>query len=66
MSQRRLIEYCKKNDIIVTEFSPLGRPGNRYGITNTLDHPKILKISKKYGKTAEQVGIRFVVRKLIL
>lgn len=61
VGQRKLIEFCSERNITVTGYSPLGRPGNRYGIANSLDNPKILRISEKYKKTPAQVACRYVV-----
>ena len=66
VGQRPLIEFCAKLNITVTGYSPLGRPGNRYGIPNSLDNPKFLQIVEKYKKTPAQVALRFVVSKIIL
>ncbi|XP_003425364.1 1,5-anhydro-D-fructose reductase [Nasonia vitripennis] len=60
LNQKALIEFCKKHDITVTGYSPLGRPGNRYGITNAWDDPIIQELVKKYGKTPAQIACRFV------
>lgn len=62
LNQKRLIDFCKQHDITVTGYSPLGRPGNRYGIQNSWDNPKIQSIVKKYNKTPAQIACRFVVR----
>ncbi|XP_014232552.1 1,5-anhydro-D-fructose reductase-like [Trichogramma pretiosum] len=60
LNQKRLIEFCKKHDITVTGYSPFSRPGNRYGISNSWDNPKIQAIVKKYNKTPAQIACRFV------
>lgn len=62
VNQKPLIEFCKKNNITVTAYSPLGQPGNKAGISNNLDHPKIVELSKKYNKTTAQIGLRYVVQ----
>ncbi|XP_076241672.1 aldo-keto reductase 1B-like [Calliopsis andreniformis] len=63
MNQTPLIEFCKKHNITVTGYSPLGQPGNRAGVPNNLDHPTIVQLSKKYNKTAAQVALRYLLQK---
>lgn len=62
LNQKRLIEFCKAKNISITAYSPLGRPGNRHGINNSLDNLKILEYAKKYGKTPEQIAFRFLLQ----
>lgn len=62
LNQKRLIEFCNRRNITVTGYSPLGRPGNRAGIPNSLDHPVILELAKKYNKTAAQIALRYVLQ----
>ncbi|KOC62648.1 Alcohol dehydrogenase [NADP(+)] A [Habropoda laboriosa] len=62
MNQKSLIEFCKKHNITITAFSPLGQPGNRAGIPNNLDNPKVLDLSKKYNKTPAQIALRYVLQ----
>lgn len=62
LNQKPLIEFCKKHNITVTAFSPLGQPGNRMGIPNSLDNPKILDLAKKYNKTPAQIALRYVLQ----
>lgn len=62
VNQKPLLEFCTKNNITLTAFSPLGQPGNRSQIPNNLDHPKIVELSKKYNKTAAQIALRYVVQ----
>lgn len=61
MNQKPLIEFCTAQNITVTGYSPLGQPGNRSGIPNSLDHPTITELAKKYNKSAAQVALRYVV-----
>ncbi|CAK9807888.1 Aldo-keto reductase family 1 member A1-A [Anthophora quadrimaculata] len=62
LNQKPLIDFCKKHNITITAFSPLGQPGNRSGIPNSLDNPKILDLSKKYNKTPAQIALRYVLQ----
>ncbi|KAG7190362.1 hypothetical protein KM043_006473 [Ampulex compressa] len=62
LKQKELIEFCKKHNITVTGYSPLGRPGNRLGVPNSLDNPKIVEIAQKYHKTPAQVALRYTLQ----
>lgn len=52
LSQPELREFCKKNDIKVTAWGPLGQG-------RLLDHPVLKEIGEKYGKTVAQVILRW-------
>lgn len=60
LNQEKLINFCKKYNIVVSAYSPLGRPGNRLGIKNSLDNPIIIKAAEKYKKTPAQIALRYV------
>nr|XP_031843049.1 bifunctional protein STORR-like [Nomia melanderi] len=62
LNQKPLIEFCAKHKITVTAFSPLSQPGNKHGISNNLDHPKIVELSQKYKKTPAQIALRYVAQ----
>lgn len=61
LNQKPMIDFCKKHDITVTGYAPLGKSRLRPWIKKTWQDPKVLEISKKYGKTPEQIHLRFVV-----
>ena len=50
--QKDLLQFCEKNAIQLEAYSPLTR-GEK------LDHPNLLAVSKKYGKTSAQILIRW-------
>ena len=50
--QEELLRFCKKTNIKLEAYSPLTR-GKR------LNHPSILKVANKHGKTPAQVLIRW-------
>jgi diketogulonate reductase-like aldo/keto reductase len=50
--QKDLLQFCEKNGIQLEAYSPLTR-GEK------LDHPNLLAVSKKYGKTSAQILIRW-------
>ncbi len=54
--RKELLEFCKKNKISVTAYSPLGRK-------ILLDEPVIKEISEKYGKTPAQILLRWALQK---
>lgn len=60
LNQEQLINFCKNYTIVVSGYSPLGRPGNRLGINNSLDNPAIIQIAEKYKKTPAQIALRYV------
>lgn len=53
--QKGLLQFCNKNKIHLESYSPLTR-GKR------LNHPNILRIGKKNGKTPAQVLIRWALQ----
>src|SRR5436309_3576066 len=50
--QKELLQVCKKNSIQLEAYSPLTR-------AKRLNHPVIVAIAKKYGKTPAQILIRW-------
>ncbi|KAK9875413.1 hypothetical protein WA026_007806 [Henosepilachna vigintioctopunctata] len=70
-----LVDFCKKNNILVTAYSPLGAPGlgtfnAKFGKTDTLPsvlgNPTVKEIAKKHGKTEAQVVLRFDIQRGII
>ncbi|RWR99051.1 aldose reductase-like protein, partial [Dinothrombium tinctorium] len=64
----KLIDFCRKRDIVVTAWAPLCRPG--YQGTNTQDYSLledavIKAIAKKHNKTAAQVAIRYQIQRAV-
>lgn len=50
-----ILEYNAKRDIFVQSWSPLSKVLRRYG-------PQLEAIGKDYGKSAAQVGLRFIIQ----
>ncbi|XP_053668611.1 1,5-anhydro-D-fructose reductase-like [Anopheles marshallii] len=68
INQRKLIEFCRKHDIVITAYSPLGRPNLTDPVVGTdnipkhaLDDPRVVAIGKKHGKSPGQVVLRYLV-----
>ncbi|MFZ3577358.1 aldo/keto reductase [Virgibacillus sp. DJP39] len=52
LSQKSTVEYCRKNNITVESWSPLGR-------AKYLNEPDLVKIADKYNKSVAQLIIRW-------
>lgn len=68
--QKPTVEYCKKNNIVVTSYSSLGSPGTvkRFGKTvpSILENPVVLKIGEKYKKSPAQIALQFLIQQGIV
>lgn len=62
ISQRKLIEFCKERDILVTAYTPLAKANVDERKPDFLFNEDVIAIGKKYGKTAAQVTLRYLVR----
>lgn len=65
-NRKKMRDFCAARGITITSYSPLGSPRRPWakpdGPSVALDHEKIVKIGKKYGKTPAQVALRYLVR----
>ncbi len=61
-SQQNLVDFCKKQGIALTAYSPLGNPGleGRVG-PNLLEEQVVKKLAKKYKKTPAQILLNWAV-----
>ncbi|XP_046979920.1 aldo-keto reductase family 1 member B1-like isoform X2 [Schistocerca americana] len=62
LNQKKLIEFCKQRDIVVTAYSPLANPSITMpaGGLPLLQNPKLKLLAAKYKKTVAQVVLRYV------
>ena len=61
-SQERAVIFCQENDVIPMAWSPLGRGRENATIGNAI----LVKLAKKYGKSIQQINLRFLLQKGIL
>lgn len=59
MYQKETLEYCKKNNILVEAWSPLGSG-------RVLDNETLKKIAKKYNKSVAQLCIKWCLQNDVL
>lgn len=57
--QAGCVKYCQDEDILVEAWSPMGR-------NEVLNHPTLIEIAKKYGKSSAQLCIRWVMQHGVL
>ncbi|NLV07373.1 aldo/keto reductase [Haloarcula rubripromontorii] len=53
--QRKLLDYCRIHDVLLTAYSPLARGG-------VLDDPALVQIGNRYGKSPAQVALRWLLQ----
>ncbi|MCR5474846.1 MAG: aldo/keto reductase [Lachnospiraceae bacterium] len=61
-SQESAVAYCKSQDVLPMAWSPLGRGRENATIGNAI----LVRLSKKYGKTIQQINLKFLLQKGIL
>lgn len=57
--QKKLIEFCKANDILVTAYAPLGARGTVWGSNRVVENEVLNEIATAKGKTVAQVCLRW-------
>nr|XP_043614131.1 D-galacturonate reductase-like [Erigeron canadensis] len=58
--QKKLIQFCRKNGILVTGYSPLGASGTQWGHNRVMECNVLHDISKSRGKTIAQIALRWI------
>jgi diketogulonate reductase-like aldo/keto reductase len=53
--QRKLLDYCRIHDVLLTAYSPLARGG-------VLDDPALVQVGNRYGKSPAQVALRWLLQ----
>ena len=62
LQQSDLLTFCQSNNVIMTGYSPLGRPGS--GLSKSLiDHPTIIEISEELHATPAQILIAWAIQR---
>lgn len=56
LDQQKTIDYCRKHNIVVEAYSPLG-------IGYLLSNPNIQEVAKKYNASPAQICIRYCIQK---
>ncbi|CAH1271116.1 AKR1B10 [Branchiostoma lanceolatum] len=65
LAQQDLVDFCKKNNILLTAFSALGAPARPKVFASgeeepvLMEDPSVVAIAKKYGKSAAQILLRY-------
>lgn len=58
-TQATATAYCEQKGVLVQAWSPLGR-------SKLLEHPSLLNMASKYGKSVAQICLRFLIQKNII
>lgn len=61
-SQEAAVSYCKENDVLPMAWSPLGRGRENATVGNSI----LKKLAEKYGRSIQQINLRFLIQKDIL
>ncbi|KAF4752114.1 hypothetical protein FOZ63_024407 [Perkinsus olseni] len=68
--QWRMLDYCKKHDIHVVAYAPLGSPANMpqdgSAKQDILEHPDIVAIAKAHNKSPAQVVERWNIQRGVI
>lgn len=61
-NQKKLNDFCRQRDIIITAYSPLGSQNPvKPGLVKIVENPKILQTAKDLGRTPAQIILRYLV-----
>ncbi|XP_046979360.1 aldo-keto reductase family 1 member B1-like [Schistocerca americana] len=64
LNQKKLIQFCKERDIVITAYSPLANPSMKMpeGEVPLMQNPKMKELADKYGKSIAQVLLRYLIQ----
>lgn len=62
INQTKLTKFCRERGIVVTGFCPLGHPNPGARTPAFMYNARVRAIAEKYGKSAAQIGLRYLVR----
>ncbi|CAH0716832.1 unnamed protein product, partial [Brenthis ino] len=65
MAQNKLLHFAKENNIQVMAYTPFGSLFSKSSTPPPprADHPTLLNLGKKYGKSAPQIVLRYLVQR---
>ncbi len=65
LPQQELVEFCQRQNIVVTAYSPLGSPGNykSKGFPVLTEDETIIQLARNHGKSSAQILIRWGVQR---
>jgi aldehyde reductase len=69
LNQSKLIDFCRKNDMVVTAYSPLGSPDRPWAKPDDpklLEDPKLVELAKKCNKSPAQIILRWNAQRGII
>lgn len=61
-SQEAAVSFCKANDVLPMAWSPLGRGRENATMGNAI----LVRLAEKYGRSVQQINLRFLLQKGIL
>ncbi|XP_065225009.1 aldo-keto reductase family 1 member C15-like [Planococcus citri] len=69
--QTSLVDFCQRNNIVVSAHTTLGSPGSLKqllgkSIPSIMENPGVVKIAKKYKKSPAQIALRFSIQRGIV
>lgn len=61
LNQKKLIQFCKERDIVLTAYCPVARPKPAERKPAFLYGEEMEKLVKKYNKTGPQIALKYLV-----
>lgn len=61
INQKKLTKFCRERNIAITGFCPLGHPNPAAQSPEFMYDARVRAIANKYGKSAAQIGLRYLV-----